>query len=87
MRRTITALFLVAVIAAGLMGTALSASAGRRNCTPGYRPCIPNRPSDVDCHGGGGDGPRYTRPGVEYRVTGSDRYRLDGDNDGIGCEQ
>jgi hypothetical protein len=57
-----------------------------RNCTPGYSPCIPNRPSDVDCYGGSGNGPRYTKPGVVYRVTGSDRYGLDADNDGRGCE-
>jgi micrococcal nuclease len=73
------------VVAASGFAIASSASAGR-NCTPGYRPCIPNRRSDVDCFGGGGNGPRYTRPGVVYRVTGSDRYRLDADNDGRGCE-
>jgi len=58
-----------------------SANAGL-TCTPGYRPCIPNRPSDVDCYGCGGNGPRYTRPGVVYRVWGRDRYGLDADNDG-----
>jgi resuscitation-promoting factor RpfB len=87
MRRTIIALVLTAVVGAGIIGSALSASAGRPRCTPGYRPCILNRRSDVDCYGGGGNGPRYTRPGVEYRVRGADRYGLDGDNDGIGCEQ
>jgi hypothetical protein len=82
----------VAVVGAGVVGSALSASATdaadgpKRRCTPGYRPCIPNRPSDVDCYGGGGNGPRYTRPGVVYHVRGSDRYGLDGDNDGLGCE-
>ena len=55
-------------------------------CTPGYRPCIPNKRSDVDCYGGGGNGPRYTRPGAVYSVTGWDRYDLDRDNDGKGCE-
>lgn len=73
-------------ITVAILGTALTASAGRRRCTPGYRPCIPNRRTDVDCYGGGGDGPRYTRPGVVYRVFGNDRYRLDADNDGRGCE-
>jgi hypothetical protein len=52
------------------------------SCTPGYQPCIPNRASDVDGYGGGGNGPRYTKAGVVYRVRGADRYRLDGDNDG-----
>ena len=35
---------------------------------------------------GGGNGPYYTAPGVVYTVTGSDPYRLDADNDGMGCE-
>ena len=39
---------------------------------------------DVDCEGGGGDGPRYVSGPV--RVTGSDPYALDGNGDGIGCE-
>ena len=86
MRRTISAVALTAVVAASIVGSALSAGAVGRRCTPGYRPCIPNRPTDVDCYGGGGNGPRYTRPGVTYRVTGSDPYRLDADNDGYGCE-
>jgi hypothetical protein len=79
----------VVLVLGGAAGTtiAVAEDSGRPRCTPGYRPCIPNRRTDVDCAGGGGDGPRFTRPGVEYRVTGSDRYRLDGDNDGIGCER
>ena len=55
------------------------------DCTPGYSPCLPQGPSDYDCYGGGGDGPAYTKPGVVYRVTGSDPYRLDGNNDGYAC--
>jgi hypothetical protein len=57
------------------------------SCTRGYSPCIKNKASDVDCYGGSGNGPRYTKPGVVYRVTGSDRYGLDADNDGKGCER
>src|ERR671925_269790 len=53
------------------------------SCTAGYSPCIPPGP-DVDCAGGTGDGPRYVMGPI--RVTGSDPYGLDGDNDGIGCE-
>jgi hypothetical protein len=53
-------------------------------CTPGYRPCIANRASDVDRYGGSGNGPRYTSAGVVYRVRGADRYGLDADNDGRG---
>lgn len=56
------------------------------HCTPGYHPCIPNHRSDVDCYGGGGNGPRYTKRGVVYRVHGTDRYGLDSDHDHRGCE-
>ncbi len=52
------------------------------NCTPGYSPCLPPAP-DYDCSGGTGNGPEYTGP---VRVTGSDPYDLDSDNDGYGCE-
>jgi hypothetical protein len=55
------------------------------NCTAGYSPCLPPA-SDYDCVGGSGNGPAYTTPGVVYRVTGSDPYGLDADNDGYGCE-
>jgi hypothetical protein len=68
-------------------GSATGSSAGGGpNCTPGYSPCLPLGPSDYDCYGGGGDGPAYTKPGVVYRVTGSDPYRLDGNGNGLGCE-
>jgi len=56
---------------------------GGNNCTPGYSPCIPPGP-DVDCAGGGGNGPRYVQGPVT--VTGSDPYGLDANNDGVGCE-
>lgn len=52
-------------------------------CTPGYSPCIPQG-SDVDCAGGSGNGPRYVAGPIT--VTGSDPYRLDSNNDGVGCE-
>ena len=83
--RRIAVVASTAIIGSGLIGTTVTANAAR-NCTSGYRPCIPNRPSDVDCYGGSGNGPRYTRPGVVYHVSGSDRYGLDADNDGLGCE-
>lgn len=71
-------------------GGAASAPAiavARKSCTPGYSPCIPNKPSDVDCWGGSGNGPRYTAPNTTYTVKGgSDRYGLDVDRDGLGCE-
>jgi micrococcal nuclease len=49
----------------------------------GYSPCLTPGP-DVDCRGGGGNGPRYV-DGPVY-VNGSDPYDLDGNNDGVGCE-
>ncbi len=47
-----------------------------RDCHPSYRPCIPTD-RDYDC-AELDDGP--------YTVTGDDPYRLDADDDGIGCE-
>lgn len=47
------------------------------NCEPGYDPCVPPYPPDVDC-GDLDDGP--------YEVTGDDPHGLDGNNDGEGCE-
>jgi hypothetical protein len=90
MRRRLIAVAVAALLLApapfaqtGGVRTAEAAS-----CTPGYKPCIANKRSDVDCYGGGGNGPRYTRPGVVYSVRrGYDRYRLDADHDGKGCER
>jgi hypothetical protein len=60
---------------------------GTKDCTPGYSPCLVyHGGADYDCYGKGGDGPYYTKPGVVYRVTGSDPYRLDGNHNGYGCE-
>ena len=57
-------------------------------CTPGYSPCLVNHGgADYDCFGGSGNGPYYTKPGVVYRVTGSDPYDLDSKHDGHGCEK
>lgn len=54
------------------------------DCNPSYSgACVPNA-SDVDCAGGEGNGPAFVQGPV--RVVGSDPYRLDADNDGIGCE-
>jgi hypothetical protein len=46
------------------------------DCAPGYRPCIPPYPPDVDC--GDVDGPIH--------VSGSDPHGLDADGDGVACE-
>ena len=53
-------------------------------CDPNYAGgCVPIA-SDVDCAGGGGNGPAYVEGPVT--VIGQDIYDLDRDNDGIGCE-
>ena len=52
-----------------------------KDCTPGYKPCLPPM-SDYDCKGGQGDGPGYTG---RVEVTGTDPYDLDRDGDGFGC--
>lgn len=87
LRRRATVLIAVAALTSLTMPTQDASahkyrSNGRRHCTPGYRPCL-HPAYDYDCRGGSGDGPRYT--GL-VRVTGSDPYRLDTDNDGWGCE-
>lgn len=53
------------------------------NCDPNYSGCVPIA-SDVDCAGGGGNGPAYVSGPIN--VIGSDIYDLDRDNDGIACE-
>jgi endonuclease YncB( thermonuclease family) len=52
---------------------------GQEGCEPGYSPCLPIT-GDLDC-------PDIEAMGLApVTVTGSDRYRLDGDGDGTGCE-
>lgn len=46
------------------------------DCAPGYSPCVPPSPPDLDC--ADLDGP--------ISVSGDDPHRLDGDDDGVGCE-
>lgn len=63
------------------VGTKTAAAA---NCDPNYSgACVPVA-SDVDCAGGGGNGPAYVQGPV--RVVGTDIYDLDRDGDGIGCD-
>jgi micrococcal nuclease len=49
---------------------------GGGNCDPGYDPCIPPYPPDLDCSDV--DGP--------IRVLGDDPHGFDADGDGIGCD-
>jgi hypothetical protein len=53
-------------------------------CDPNYSgACLDPYAYDYDCEGGSGDGPEYT--GL-VTVVGEDRYGLDSDSDGTGCE-
>ena len=87
-RRKIAVVLTLFAVLGAIPGTAQDAVAhkrkdnGKRHCTSGYKPCL-HPASDYDCSGGSGDGPRYTGT---VRVTGSDPYDLDSDNDGYGCE-
>ncbi len=47
--------------------------------------CLPINAPDVDCAGGGGNGPVYVYE-KNFRVVGPDVYGLDSDHDGIACE-
>jgi hypothetical protein len=92
--RSLGRISIAAALAASLALGGIGAAVGGAQfepavrCTPGYKPCIPLKRTDVDCYGGGGNGPRYTKPGVVYKVKrGYDRYRLDADRDGKGCER
>ena len=49
---------------------------GGGNCAPGYSPCVPPPPPDLDCADVNGP----------IKVTGSDPHNFDGDGDGWGCE-
>jgi hypothetical protein len=85
----IRALLFTGVLAVSLSGctketdksTGTPKPATAKDCTPGYKPCLPPM-SDYDCKGGQGDGPGYTD---RVEVTGSDPYDLDRDGDGFGC--
>lgn len=57
---------------------------GGNGCDPNYTgACVPIA-SDVDCAGGGGNGPAYVSGPVQ--VVGNDIYDLDRDGDGIACD-
>ncbi|WP_433012912.1 G5 domain-containing protein [Kribbella sp. CA-294648] len=66
------------------IGTKVAEAEPAGDCDPNYSgACVPIA-SDVDCSSGSGNGPAYVTGPVE--VVGSDIYGLDGNNDGIGCE-
>jgi hypothetical protein len=70
-----------AVAAAPAPAPPARASAG---CDSNYAgACLDPSSPDYDCQGGSGNGPDYTGP---VRVVGGDRFDLDRDGDGLGCE-
>lgn len=55
----------------------------RRACDPNYSGrCLTPDAGDYDCRGGSGNGPNYTG---RVQVVGVDRFGLDDDGDGVGC--
>lgn len=61
----------------GISSSAHRPTATISECAPGYDPCVPPYPPDVDC-------PDLAGP---VSVRGADPHRLDADGDGTGCEQ
>ncbi|RMA40797.1 excalibur calcium-binding domain-containing protein [Rhodophyticola porphyridii] len=82
---------LIAIYAIGLSVLAVFALAApgparAQACHPSYQgACLPVNGPDVDCAGGGGNGPLYVSGPI--RVVGPDPYRLDRDGDGVACER
>jgi endonuclease YncB( thermonuclease family) len=66
--------------------TTTTAPAAGSGCHPSYTgACVPTGVSDVDCAGGGGNGPAYVSA-KRFAVVGPDVYGLDSDHDGVACE-
>lgn len=63
--------------------TATTVTAPSPQCNPNYSGCLKQNAGDYDCAGGSGNGPNYTGA---VQVLGYDEYKLDGDGDGLGCE-
>ena len=91
-KSNISAIALVALVGAAYVSSTLNKEANHAApavnpspnvCDPNYSGCVPIA-SDVDCAGGGGNGPEYVKGPI--RVVGRDIYHLDGDGDGIACE-
>jgi hypothetical protein len=62
-----------------------SAPAPEKDCDPSYPDaCLKVGIGDYDCAGGSGNGPNYVEGPVTVR--GSDPFGLDGNGDGVGCE-
>ena len=73
------------VLLAATSATASAPAGAQSGCHPSYQgACVPAGVPDVDCAGGGGNGPYYVQGPI--RVVGPDPYRLDRDGDGRACE-
>ena len=82
--KTMTFLLIVAIVMAGAPVSSASPEATGSSCDSNYTgACVPVA-SDVDCEGGSGNGPEYVTGPVT--VVGDDIYKLDSNDDGIGCE-
>jgi hypothetical protein len=82
--KTWTFLLLAATLMVGAPMSSASPEATGSSCDPNYSgACVPVS-SDVDCEGGSGNGPEYVTGPVT--VVGDDIYKLDSNDDGIGCE-
>ena len=57
-------------------GGGFGGQGGGGGCEPGYEPCVPTYPPDLDCADVFGP----------ITVNGKDPHGLDGDGDGVGCE-
>lgn len=94
MRKSAIVFISISMLAIGCTTTQTSPQTGKNQptsqanesasqCDPNYSGCVPIA-SDVDCAGGGGNGPAYVKGPVT--VIGKDIYGLDRDGDGVGCE-
>jgi hypothetical protein len=79
-------LFFSVTFSLGISASLPDATQAQSACHPSYENvCLPLNGPDVDCAGGGGNGPLFVEGPV--RVIGPDPYRLDRDKDGIACEK
>jgi len=63
-----------------------STAAPSQNCDPAYPDdCLQDGIGDYDCAGGSGNGPNYVEGPIT--VLPPDPFGLDGNRDGVGCEQ
>jgi hypothetical protein len=76
--RTALPILLVGASLALTAGSGLAQPDSSSACARGYFPCLPVR-ADMDCD-------QIRDASKPVRVVGEDRYGLDADDDGIGCE-